>query len=368
MHLPFHSKRPKTRKSRKSLVPDSLVFDDGRQVKLVFSFNRRAKRIILKMDPALRAVKITCPSKSHIRDALAFARTRQNWIEDQLAEAPRPVSFEAGNQVPFRGELYEIVQTPGRSAHVEVRGAPSNRNSRAGLVGGGAQANMPEVRGAPSVGNQGLRPQPRQSFAAPPEAFAERTAARQNMPEVRGVPSNRNPRAGLAGGGAQTNMRPQPRQSFAAPPEALRAARQLIVTGRPEHIARRLKDWMKREARADFTRLADEISTEAGLSYSRLAVRDMRTRWGSCSSEGALCFNWRLILAPPFVLRGVVAHEVAHLKYLNHGKKFWDLVRELDPDNDRARDWLDAHGANLWVYGVTAPLAAKTDQSAVDAA
>ncbi len=267
MHLPFHSKRPKTRKSRKSLVPDSLVFDDGRQVKLVFSFNRRAKRIILKMDPALRAVKITCPSKSHIRDALAFARTRQNWIEDQLAEAPRPVSFEAGNQVPFRGTQYEIVQTPGRSAHVDL-----------------------------------------------------------------------------------INLPPQ-----------------LIVTGRPEHIARRLKDWMKREARADFTRLADEISREAGLSYSRLAVRDMRTRWGSCSSEGALCFNWRLILAPPFVLRGVVAHEVAHLKYLNHGKKFWELVRELDPDNDRARDWLDAHGANLWVYGVTAPTT-KANQSAVDAA
>jgi predicted metal-dependent hydrolase len=295
MHLPFHSKRPKARKSRAALVPDNLVFDDGRQVKLVFSFNRRAKRIILKMDPALRAVKITCPSKGHIRDALAFARTRQNWIESQLAEAPRPVSFEAGNQVPFRGTPYEIVQTPGRSAHVEVRSAASSRN-------------------------QGLRPQPRQPFAAPPEAIAEQSAARQ-----------------------------------------------LIVTGRPEHIARRLKDWMKREARADFTRLADEISREAGLSYSRLAVRDMRTRWGSCSSEGALCFNWRLILAPPFVLRGVVAHEVAHLKYLNHGKKFWDLVRELDPDNDRARDWLDAHGANLWVYGVTAPTA-KTDQSAVDAA
>ena len=331
MHLPFHSKRPKTRKSRGSLVPDSLVFDDGRQVKLVFSFNRRAKRIILKMDPALRAVKITCPSKSHIGDALAFARTRQNWIESQLAEAPRPVSFEAGNQIPFRGELYEIVQTPGRSAHVEVRGVPSDRNSRAGLAGGGAPTNMPEVRGAPS---------------------------------------DRNPRAGLAGGGAPTNMRPQPRRPFAAPPEAFAertTARQLIVTGRPEHIARRLKDWMKREARADFIRLADEISTKAGLSYSRLTVRDMRTRWGSCSSEGALCFNWRLILAPPFVLRGVVAHEVAHLKYLNHGKKFWDLVRELDPDNDRAKDWLDAHGANLWVYGVTVPTA-KTNQSAEDAA
>jgi predicted metal-dependent hydrolase len=359
MHLPFHSKRPKARKSRAALVPDNLVFDDGRQVKLVFSFNRRAKRIILKMDPALRAVKITCPSKSHIRDAIAFARTRQNWIESQLAEAPRPVSFEAGNQVPFRGTPYEIVQTPGRSAHVEVRSAASSRNPRAGLVGGGAQTEMPEVRGVPSAGNQGLRPQPRQSFAAPPEAFAERIGARQNMPEVRGTPS-----AGNQG------LRPQPRQPFAAPPEAIAeqsAARQLIVTGRPEHIARRLKDWMKREARADFTRLADEISREAGLSYSRLAVRDMRTRWGSCSSEGALCFNWRLILAPPFVLRGVVAHEVAHLKYLNHGKKFWDLVRELDPDNDRARDWLDAHGANLWVYGVTAPTA-KTDQSAVDAA
>ncbi len=82
----------------------------------------------------------------------------------------------------------------------------------------------------------------------------------------------------------------------------------------------------------------------------RITVRDTASRWGSCSSTRSLSFSWRLIMAPPFVLDYVVAHEVAHLKEMNHGPAFWRIVRELVGDVRRPQTWLRQHGTALHRY------------------
>jgi predicted metal-dependent hydrolase len=80
-------------------------------------------------------------------------------------------------------------------------------------------------------------------------------------------------------------------------------------------------------------------------------VRDQTTRWGSCSTSGALSFSWRLVLAPPFVLDYLAAHEVAHLAHMNHGPRFWALVARTMPRHEEARNWLRKYGSNLHAYG-----------------
>ena len=80
-------------------------------------------------------------------------------------------------------------------------------------------------------------------------------------------------------------------------------------------------------------------------------MRDTSSRWGSCSATGTLSFSWRLILAPPFVLDYVAAHEVAHLEEMNHGRRFWSLVHMLCPETDMARSWLRRMATALHLYG-----------------
>ena len=80
-------------------------------------------------------------------------------------------------------------------------------------------------------------------------------------------------------------------------------------------------------------------------------MRDQKSRWGSCTSDGQLSFSWRLILAPSYVLDYVTAHEVAHLVEMNHGARFWRLVDRAVPRLEAARQWLHDHGAELHRYG-----------------
>ena len=80
-------------------------------------------------------------------------------------------------------------------------------------------------------------------------------------------------------------------------------------------------------------------------------MRDTRTRWGSCSASGNLCFSWRLVFAPEEVLDYVVAHEVAHLVHMNHGTRFWRLVEKLCPGAERQRVWLNRNRARLLRIG-----------------
>ena len=129
-----------------------------------------------------------------------------------------------------------------------------------------------------------------------------------------------------------------------------RAARAIHVSGLSEHAPRRLLDFLKREARRVLDTRVTEFSTRIGVQPKRITVRDTASRWGSCSTTRAISFSWRLILAPPFVLDYVVAHEVAHLKHMNHGARFWNLVRELVPDVEKPQAWLNKNGPLLHRY------------------
>jgi predicted metal-dependent hydrolase len=125
----------------------------------------------------------------------------------------------------------------------------------------------------------------------------------------------------------------------------------MIVCCSDEHIARRVHDYLKREARRDLEAAVRRHAAKIGHAARRITVRDTTSRWGSCSVNGALNFSWRLIMAPPFVLDYLAAHEVAHLVHMNHSEQFWALTRSLAPQTDRAEAWLHAHGASLHRYG-----------------
>jgi predicted metal-dependent hydrolase len=122
------------------------------------------------------------------------------------------------------------------------------------------------------------------------------------------------------------------------------------VPGDAAHIERRLKDWLKQKAKAELTAASRRYAEAMNTTFRRISVRDQKSRWGSCSAAGDLSYSWRLIMAPPFVLDYVAAHEVAHRIHMNHGQRYWRLLMQHNPDVRRARDWFKAHGAELHRY------------------
>ncbi|MGF1650100.1 MAG: M48 family metallopeptidase [Hyphomicrobiaceae bacterium] len=125
----------------------------------------------------------------------------------------------------------------------------------------------------------------------------------------------------------------------------------LDVFGPTDMAPRRLGCWLMEQCRLDVGARVAGHAKALGLHPKRIAIRDQVSRWGSCSSTGNLSFSWRLILAPPTILDYVAAHEVAHLREMNHGPKFWALVREVYPNLEEARQWLDLYGVELHRYG-----------------
>lgn len=123
------------------------------------------------------------------------------------------------------------------------------------------------------------------------------------------------------------------------------------VAGHLEFFGRRLEDWYKKQARFHLTRKVELYAETIGVKVRRLTIRDGASRWGSCSSNGALSFSWRLVMAPSHVLDYVAAHEVAHLREMNHGPRFWRLVERLVGDSTEAQDWLRENGSHLHRYG-----------------
>lgn len=221
---------------------------------LIARVNRRAKRLILKVDPIAGEIHVTAPSKRAVPEAIRFAHERIDWIANQLTDNLRAKPFANGMSVPFNGADHIIL-------HDE------------------------KLRGAPRIDDD-------------------------LVPAIR------------VGGGA-------------------------------EHLNRRVCDWLKREARKQLTARVDRHCAELGKQRRALRIRDTKTRWGSCSSEGDMSFCWRLILAPPEILDYVAAHECAHLIHMDHSPGFWRVVRELGADPGAAARWLEANGPGLYAYGVT---------------
>ena len=126
----------------------------------------------------------------------------------------------------------------------------------------------------------------------------------------------------------------------------------LCVSGDRAFLARRVGDFLRAEARRRFVPLVAAKASAASLPMPRrVSVKDTRSRWGSCSPDGSLAFSWRLVMAPPFVQDYVAAHEVAHLRHMNHGPRFWSLVATLAPQAGAAMAWLRQEGPTLLRIG-----------------
>ena len=226
-----------------------------RVVPLVARVNRRAKRLIIKVDPVAGEILVTAPSKRTMPEAIRFANERIDWIAGQLSDNLRGKPFIEGLKIPFCGVDHLILNSGGLRAPIRVE--------------------------------------------------------HEYLPIIR-------------------------------------------VGGEPAHINRRLTDWLKSQARQKLVERVDYYCERLGKRRGSLKIRDTRTRWGSCSSDGTLSFSWRLILAPPAILDYVAAHECVHLIHLNHAPAFWRQLAALDVDARAAANWFDNFGTTLFSYGASA--------------
>jgi predicted metal-dependent hydrolase len=246
-HVLFKKSPP----SRPELLKTPEMLKIGsRLLEVRVRLNPRARRMIVKVNPATGEISVTAPTRRGLPAALDFARGERDWIAGQIAKAPGSVALCTGAVIPFQGASHEI-----RAA----------------------------MRGPSPV---------------------------------------------WVGDGV------------------------IWVRGDAAHAPRRVLDFLTREARKVFESRVLDHAARLGVKASRITVRDTASRWGSCSSTRALSFSWRLILAPEFVLDYVVAHEVAHLREMNHGPRFWAHVKSIAPDMDAAQTWLKANGRELQRYGV----------------
>ncbi len=125
------------------------------------------------------------------------------------------------------------------------------------------------------------------------------------------------------------------------------AARFTIIVPEERQARAALEGWLREAARFAIVARVERRAAEMGLTYGQVAIRDQKTRWGSCSHAGNLNFNWRLVLAPPAVLDYVVVHELAHRVEMNHSARFWRIVTRHCPTTKEQRLWLRKHGAAL---------------------
>lgn len=124
----------------------------------------------------------------------------------------------------------------------------------------------------------------------------------------------------------------------------------VLVPGPTASASRKVQAYLKELARDRLAQASDLYAQKLGASYTKLTLRDTRSRWGSCTSAGSLMYSWRLILAPPEILHYVAAHEVAHLKRMDHSTEFWAIVEDLHGDFRSQRRWLRTEGLKLHSY------------------
>lgn len=113
-------------------------------------------------------------------------------------------------------------------------------------------------------------------------------------------------------------------------------------------VPRLLETWYKEQAHAMLSQKALALASAMGLNFREVRIRKTKSRWGHCTSQGVLQFNWLIVQAPESVIDYLVAHEVSHLKHFNHSRAFWQMVASVCPDYQQQRQWLKQNGQGLW--------------------
>lgn len=121
----------------------------------------------------------------------------------------------------------------------------------------------------------------------------------------------------------------------------------LCIRGQKQNWRRELEKYLRQEARISIAQAVEAYAQELDVAPKKIAIRDTKSRWGSCSTSGTLSFSWRAIMAPPPVLHYLAAHEVSHMRHMDHSPAFWDQVAACMPDWALWRDWLHLHGMEL---------------------
>ncbi|MBQ8869925.1 MAG: M48 family metallopeptidase [Alphaproteobacteria bacterium] len=124
----------------------------------------------------------------------------------------------------------------------------------------------------------------------------------------------------------------------------------LYVGGDIVFLHRRIKDYIKKEAKKEFFKLSQELANKLDCKVANVTIKDTKSRWGSCSSLNNINYNWRIALAPEYVIKYLIAHEVAHLKHKDHSYAFWRCVKELYIGASMGKNWLKANGNKLFLY------------------
>lgn len=140
--------------------------------------------------------------------------------------------------------------------------------------------------------------------------------------------------------------------TWQAPNKVILEPGAIVITRGPDArtpVARSLEYWLRKQARGRIEQHLIDVGKCVKRTPNRVYVMGQRTKWGNCSALGNLSFNWRLIMAPDYVLRYIVTHEMVHLAIPDHSQRFWLTVQSLCPNADRARQWLVANGHRLTV-------------------
>lgn len=287
--------RPSASLNRASLNRE--IHFSGLPVPIEIFRHQSARRLTLRVSETRRSVTLTLPSGLHLNEGRRFVAKHLDWITTKLEQMPEAHPFVDGAIIPLRGV-----------PHV-VRFAGEKRAERG-------------QRGVVWIEQPAM---PAEKLIKGKAAVAKKNRAKITLAAI----------------------------VLPKPPARLKKSSLpvLWVSGLKEHAPRRLQDWLMAEAQKDVSRRVRFHAEALGLKAKRVTVRDQSSRWGSCSSAGVLSFSWRLLLAPATILDYVAAHEVAHLKEMNHGPRFWKLLDTTYSRVEEARDWLTVHGASLHSYG-----------------
>jgi len=339
-------------RARQPLAAESLQIG-ARTVPLVVVRNPRARRYLLRVRPDGTA-RLTIPRGGNRSEAQSFVERNRGWLEQQLQRLharPRvPSAWRIGSEILFRGEMVriEISETGGLRVGTEnlkipaaAIGAPVLLNPNPEVACGAADASCGSAD-IPVCGFTGLS-----SPVFPCENW--RLESRQNpqagKPALR-AQRNSTPDFGLNPvSGAELRRGDSTAEGGSVlPPGALPGATESVA---PNAAATDLRPFIERHFRAlasvELPMRVAELAAPHQFSVQRVTVRNQKSRWGSCSRRGTLSLNWRLIQTPVHVRDYIILHELAHLRQMNHSRRFWEEVERLCPEYRVAEQWLKAN-------------------------